>query len=563
MVNRDGSDTVVMLVALDLEYQAVRRHLTGLHPHRHPAGTLFEVGQLPGGRGRVAIAVTGEGNRGAAVLTERAITEFQPAALLFIGVAGGLKDDIGLGDVVVGTKVYAYHGGKDEDTGFLARPAAWPAPYALEQLARYIARNRSWHRLLAPDARRHPPAVHLKPIAAGEVTLNSRTTPLAQQLHRNYNDAVAIEMESAGVAQAGHLNGSLPVLTVRGISDKADGGKHLADEKGWQPIAAANAAAFAVSLAVELTTGHVRPEPESSVGSGAHPGGATERGPRAPDVVTDERAQPGGLRWARDRRLLPLAGTAVVVTTLGNATGVLSAGDLFAAGYLMARFALLFIALWLVGRPGRAGAVGIGMTAASTAFLLAHAMAAVHDGGSPSGWLELFTVLGWVGLLAVRFWPFSFVPRQARVVPPTRRPVAYCVLGSAGVQVALLFVALPPPDLFYEPFTLAEAAGLPAALLAVVPMAGLCAAAALTAGTDDVTGPAVAAATWTYFGPEMYFLLSSLILGPGFTYLGANVWREDLNASWFVLLQAVVMCVTAVSTTVLVRQHRSVRQPLG
>jgi hypothetical protein len=89
-------------------------------------------------------------------------------------------------------------------------------------------------------------------MAAGEVVLNSRDTPLARQLHRNYNDAAAIEMESAGIAQVSGLTRSLPVLTIRGISDKADGAKHGADQAGWQPAAAANAAAFALALAAEL-----------------------------------------------------------------------------------------------------------------------------------------------------------------------------------------------------------------------------------------------------------------------------------------------------------------------
>jgi nucleoside phosphorylase len=58
-------------------------------------------------------------------------------------------------------------------------------------------------------------------------------------------------MEAAGVAQAGHLNGS-PVAIVRGISDRADGTKTTSGDGTWQPQAAANAAAFAVRLAEEL-----------------------------------------------------------------------------------------------------------------------------------------------------------------------------------------------------------------------------------------------------------------------------------------------------------------------
>lgn len=88
-------------------------------------------------------------------------------------------------------------------------------------------------------------------IAAGEIVQNSRISAEANWIRQHYNDALAIEMEAAGVAQAGHLSGA-PVAIVRGISDRADGTKNSAEDRNWQPRAAANAAAFAIRLAVEL-----------------------------------------------------------------------------------------------------------------------------------------------------------------------------------------------------------------------------------------------------------------------------------------------------------------------
>src|SRR5262249_48808446 len=116
---RPDHRTVVVFTALELEYQAVRGYLAepGLRPH--PAGTLFEVGALPGTPWQVALSIVGEGNQAAAVLAERAIAMFQPAMLLFVGVAGALLSDIELGDVVVATRVYGYHGGKAEGGEFL------------------------------------------------------------------------------------------------------------------------------------------------------------------------------------------------------------------------------------------------------------------------------------------------------------------------------------------------------------------------------------------------------------------------------------------------------------
>jgi adenosylhomocysteine nucleosidase len=258
-------DVVVILTALSLEYNAVRAHLTCVRTQVHQAGTRFEVGKLRGTPWPIVLAMTGVGNTTAAVLVERAASLFAPKALLFVGVAGALADDIALGDVVVPTWVYAYHGGRDENSEFRVHPRAWEAPHRLEQLARHVYRSGSWTALLSNIAIEHPPTVHFRPIAAGDVVLNSRTSPLARQIRHHYNDAAAIEMEGAGVAQAGHLNPSLPVLTVRGISDAASGDKDATDRAGWQPTAAAHAAAFALALVSELAS--AAPESDATTGS--------------------------------------------------------------------------------------------------------------------------------------------------------------------------------------------------------------------------------------------------------------------------------------------------------
>ncbi len=240
---------VVVLTALNLEYEAVRQRLAGPHVHRHERGTRFEVGTVQGTSCRVALGLTSKGNHSAAVIAERAIQEFSPVAVLFVGVAGALWDTARLGDVVMATHVYAYQGGTSEDDGLKARPRVWEAPHSISQLASHLARLNDW----ADPTPGHEdvPQVRFGAIAAGEVVQNSRISAEAKWIRQHYNDALVIEMEAAGVAQAGHLNGS-PVAIIRGISDRADGTKNSADDRSQQPRAAANAAAFATRLAVEL-----------------------------------------------------------------------------------------------------------------------------------------------------------------------------------------------------------------------------------------------------------------------------------------------------------------------
>ncbi|MFY1694870.1 purine phosphorylase [Solwaraspora sp. WMMA2101] len=239
---------VVVLTALDLEYNAVRERLTKVEPHVHPMGTRFERGTVTGGSCEIILGLVGKGNHPSAVIAERAMTEFDPEAVIFAGVAGALWPSIGLGDVVVATHVYAYHGGTSESDAFRTRPRVWEIPHVCDQLARHLERERRWAQGLAGGA----PRVWFGPIAAGEVVLDSASSPEATRIRDHYNDALAVEMESAGVAQAAHLNRSLPAVVVRGISDRADGTKVHTDGENWQPRAAANAAAFALALAQEL-----------------------------------------------------------------------------------------------------------------------------------------------------------------------------------------------------------------------------------------------------------------------------------------------------------------------
>lgn len=241
-----ATPTVVVLTALPLESQAVREQLTDVRVVEHPQHTLFDVGRVPGLPWRVAVVEIGDGNSGAAAHTERAIAFFRPAAVFFVGVAGSLRAEVALGDVVVASKIYLHHGGKESDDGFRARPRAWELRHEVDQRVRRALRGSS--------------GTHFKPLVSGDVLLDSRTAALAELIDRHYNDAVAMDMESAGMAQAAHLS-EVPVLAVRGISDFADGRKAVADAKGTQPVAAQNAAAVAVRILRELPVPRARPEP--------------------------------------------------------------------------------------------------------------------------------------------------------------------------------------------------------------------------------------------------------------------------------------------------------------
>ena len=277
----------VILTANPVEFKAVKAHLTDLREKTHPEGTVYEIGKFkigkfPYSRSRqVALAEIGAGGVDAAVETKRAIDYFKPEVLLFVGVAGGIKD-VKLGDVVAATKVYGYESGKVVEGAFLPRPNVGLVSYRLEQRARAEARKDHWlERIKAPVrnlaeiswtigwsiapvraelkfkavqfifSRLLTPQAFVGALAAGEKVVASTKSEVYQLFRDSYSDALAVEMESHGVLKAVRANPEINALIVRGISDLIDK-KSEADAAGLQEIAARHASAFAFQVLAKI-----------------------------------------------------------------------------------------------------------------------------------------------------------------------------------------------------------------------------------------------------------------------------------------------------------------------
>lgn len=241
----------VIVTALPVEYKAVRAHLTNLTEDEHPEGDVYERGLFHVGEHtwEVGIVEMGMGNPNAAQKTERAIAHFKPDAVLFVGVAGGIKDAT-IGDVVVATKVYGYHFGKAADD-FKTRPEVGLPQHRILERARAESRKPDWLTRLSttPD---QAPRVFLGAIAAGEQVVTSTQSESYKLIRNAYNDALAVEMESYGFLKAAQAYTGLEALAVRGISDLLEG-KAEADQGGSQERASRHAAAFAFEVLAKLT----------------------------------------------------------------------------------------------------------------------------------------------------------------------------------------------------------------------------------------------------------------------------------------------------------------------
>ena len=242
----------VILTAIPLEYKAVCEHLVDIKEVEHEKGTLYDVGTFKGDRNtwEVSVAEVGAGNNSCGIETERAIDFFNPKVVMFVGIAGGIKD-VTYGDVVVATKAYGYESGKVIKGKLLTRPDLGKSSYGILQRAMAVARKDDWKkRIKNPELKEMPIAI-TKPIAAGEKVIASTRSEIYNLIRNYYNDTVAVEMEGFGFYEAIDRNEGKQGLIVRGISDLLEN-KEETDGKGYQVIAAQNACAFAFEVLSRL-----------------------------------------------------------------------------------------------------------------------------------------------------------------------------------------------------------------------------------------------------------------------------------------------------------------------
>ncbi len=236
----------VFVTALPEEFSAVRAHLSDRREHTEH-GTIYEVGKFNSGGAQCTVAVvqTGMGNSLSAAATERVLSLFKPNFAFFVGIAGGLRNDLKIGDVVAASKVYGYESGKS-GVSFQPRPDAPPVSHEAEQRANAVVRDKTWHKRINPPPRTMPDAI-VRPIAAGEKVLVSESSEDLKRVRVTYTDAHAVAMEDHGFATAVRAHPRVCFAVVRGISDLIEN-KQVADRSGSHEIAARNAAAFAFEM---------------------------------------------------------------------------------------------------------------------------------------------------------------------------------------------------------------------------------------------------------------------------------------------------------------------------
>ncbi len=206
----------------------------------------------PAGVSVVAARTSGVGQLSAAVLTRDVVARFRPSKILLVGIAGGIGNDVQLGDIVVSDQIVDYELGKITEKGVSPRWSVHRSDALLrERLIDY--KDNSWLQLIKaqrPDARETTlPAIHTGVVLSGnKVIADARA---AGALEAIWTRAVAVEMEAAGIASVVHESVDAPAFVmVKAICDHADATKN--DE--WQRYAAEVAASFTISFVFDQLT---------------------------------------------------------------------------------------------------------------------------------------------------------------------------------------------------------------------------------------------------------------------------------------------------------------------
>jgi adenosylhomocysteine nucleosidase len=193
---------------------AMREELHALHADlreeriERVAGRTFHLGTLHGRPALLALA--GIGKVAAATTTALLLDRFDVASIVFTGVAGGLREGVKMGDVVVADALLQH----DLDASPIF--PRWEVP--LTGKARF-GTDAAWSDALARAAAAQGHAVHRGLVVSGDRFVSTAAESAA--LRAALPDALAVEMEGAAVAQVCH-DFARPFAVLRTISDRAD-----------------------------------------------------------------------------------------------------------------------------------------------------------------------------------------------------------------------------------------------------------------------------------------------------------------------------------------------------
>ena len=170
----------------------------------------FLEGELEGCQ--AVVVRSGVGKVNAAVCTQILVDEFGVDGVINTGIAGSLKAEINIGDIVLSTDVLHH----DMDaTGF-----GYPLGQIPQMDAFSFQADEQMRKLAKEVCEEVNPEIRVFEgrVVSGDQFISSRE--VKDKIKENF-DGCCTEMEGAAIAQTAYLN-QIPFVIIRAISDKAD-----------------------------------------------------------------------------------------------------------------------------------------------------------------------------------------------------------------------------------------------------------------------------------------------------------------------------------------------------
>ena len=187
------------------------------------------------------------GQKEAGAATGDLLLQWRPQHTILVGIAGGLHEDVSLGDVIVSTVIWDYEPRKETAQGTNYRPEVYNAnKHLLGRITEMCLNTQAVRRWQQACKKKNgtTPKVHCGIFASGNAVIADQR--MRETLKRLNDKILGVEMEAAN-AFAASANFADPrrIIMVRGVCDHADPDKAALDQSGkWRPIACFNPAKF-------------------------------------------------------------------------------------------------------------------------------------------------------------------------------------------------------------------------------------------------------------------------------------------------------------------------------
>jgi adenosylhomocysteine nucleosidase len=179
----------------------------------------------------VHLQSTDQGNISIVSAYESLIRNYTLDYVVLLGIAGSIKREIELCDVVIGTSIIYYEKKKDAQEGLLRRGEIYNMTFGMTQfINRFFLKNGEPAHSDSSTRVQSTFGIHRCPIGSGETIIANNLSETRKWLLDVHSKTGAVETESAGFCRAFYetkniSNEGMDIILIRGISDHADFGK--------------------------------------------------------------------------------------------------------------------------------------------------------------------------------------------------------------------------------------------------------------------------------------------------------------------------------------------------